>query len=318
MREEEAAAHRLASDLRASGLACRVEGGGVHWHIELEPVNNQSVRVHCFWYEKADHALMLGMNPANRRSALRKKQSPREGAEFLVQLKTSGERVADGRTSHAAQVVACTRAWLAGESLSELYSSSPFIDAQRRALQSLGSFLDPRIRWKIVNDLGFFELWAHEGGRSCCVDGETCSFRVGQVQVAFKEDLDGVPSMMASWLLERAGLPQLRAQGALIERHAEVLFVDLARWHWLHVCDRIADPDDSLAALAPLVRRLAHSQIASRFYIFSSLNRLCFSASSHYPWAEHTLLWHLPETGATWSIGNIIHWRRLSRLSKRR
>jgi hypothetical protein len=180
-------------------------------------------------------------------------------------------------------VVACARAWLSGDSLSELYGSTPFVDARRRALQSLGSLLDPRIRWEIGGDLGF-ELWAHEDGRSCCVSGETCSFLVGQEQVAFKKDLDGVPSMMASWLLERAGLPELRARGALTERHAEVLEVDPARWHWLHLCDRIAAQEDSLAALAPLLRRLADSQIASRFYTFTSMRRLCFSASSHYPW----------------------------------
>jgi hypothetical protein len=283
MRENEAAAHRLASDLHASGLACRVEGGGVHWKVELEPVNHRSVHVACFWYETADHALMLGMNPANRRSTLRKERPPREGAEFYVVLKTSGERVADGRTPDAAQVVTCARAWLSGKSLGELHGSTPFVDAQRRAMQSVGSLLDPRIRWEIGGDPGF-ELWAHENGRSCCVRGDTCSFLVGQVQVAFKEDLDGLPSMMASWLLERVGLPELRAQGALIERHAEVLLVDPARWHWLHVLDRIANPQDVLVGLAPLVRRLADSQIASRFYTFSSLNRLCFSASSHYPW----------------------------------
>jgi hypothetical protein len=184
MREyEEAAARRLASDLHASGLACRVEGG-VHWHVELEPINHRSVRVHCFWYKKAAHALMLGMNPANRGSALRKQGGPREGAEFLVTLKTNG--------------VACTRAWLSGDSLSEFYDSTPSVDAQRRAMQSLGALLDPRIRWGIVRDLGFFDLWAHEDGRSCCVSGEACSFLVGQVQVAFKEDLDGVPSTACS------------------------------------------------------------------------------------------------------------------------
>lgn len=283
MRENEAAAHRLAADLHAAELACRVDGGGVHWNVELEPVNNRSVHVACFWYEKAHHALMLGMNPGNRRSALRKEQAPREGAEFYVVLRTSGERVANGRTPDAVQVVTCARAWLSGNSLNELYGLTPFVDARRRAMQSLGAQLDPRIQWKIGDDPGF-ELWAHEGGRSCCVRSDSCSFLVGQVQVAFKEDLDGVPSMMASWLLERVALPELRNQGALIERHAEVLEVDPAKWHWLHMRDRIADPEDVLAGVAPVVRRLADSPIASRFYTFSSLNRLCFSASSHYPW----------------------------------
>lgn len=283
MRENEAAAHQLASSLRVSGIACRVQGGGVHWQVELDPTSGRSLRVHCFWYEKTMHALVLGMNPANRRSALRGKQTPREGAEFYVVLEADGERVADGRTSHVEQVVACARGWLSGGVLTELYSSVPFIDAQRRAMEEFGARLDPRIGWAVGDDPSF-ELWAHQNGRSCRVFGEACSFLIGQVQVAYREGLDDLPHLIASWLVEGAGLAELRAQGAQIERHAEALSNDPAKWHWLHVRDRAADPEDSLAGLEPLLRRLAESPIASRFYTFSSLSRLCFSASSHYPW----------------------------------
>ncbi len=283
MRENEAAAHQLASSLRVSGLACRVEGGGVHWQVELDPTSERSLQVHCFWYDKAAHALMLGMNPANRRSSLQKKQTPREGAEFYVILKADGERVADGRTSRAEQVVACARGWLSGCSLDELYGSTPFVDARRRAMRAFGARLDSRISWEVGDDPGF-ELWAHQSGRSCRVLGETCSFLMGQVQVAYREDLNDLPALIARWLLERAGLAELHAHGAQIERHAETLPEDPAKWHWLHVRDRVADPQDSLAGLAPLLLRLAESPTASRFYTFSSLNRLCFSASSHYPW----------------------------------
>ena len=72
--------------------------------------------------------------------------------------------------------------------------------------------------------------------------------------------------------------------GVELERHADLIEIDPARWHWLHVLDRVANPDDVLRDLAPLILKLAELAAVSRFYSFSSLNRLCFSASSHYPW----------------------------------
>src|SRR5207249_36169 len=80
-----------------------------------------------------------------------------------------------------------------------------------------------------------------------------------------------------------------RAPGVELERHAEVLEQDPARWHWLHVRDRIADPDDVLASLHDLIEKLGASPLATTFYSYSSLNRFCFSASSHYPWVGERL-----------------------------
>src|SRR6185503_16077256 len=74
-----------------------------------------------------------------------------------------------------------------------------------------------------------------------------------------------------------------------LERHAEVVETDPARWHWLHVVDRIEDPDDVLAPLRELIGMLAKSPVATKFYSFSSLNHLCFSASSHFPWVNKGL-----------------------------
>jgi hypothetical protein len=44
-----------------------------------------------------------------------------------------------------------------------------------------------------------------------------------------------------------------------------------------------------LAPLRALIEALAASPIATAFYSYSSLNRLCFSASSHYPWVHDGL-----------------------------
>ena len=79
-------------------------------------------------------------------------------------------------------------------------------------------------------------------------------------------------------------IESLPDRGAELERHASMIEVDPAKWHWLHTLDRLSDPEDVLGPLAPLVRVLAENPVASRFFTYTSLNRLCFSASSHYPW----------------------------------
>jgi hypothetical protein len=85
-----------------------------------------------------------------------------------------------------------------------------------------------------------------------------------------------------------------------------MLETDPARWHWLHVGDRINDANDVLAPLADLMRALASSPIATRFYSYSSLNRLCFSASSHYPWVDEGLPVVTPAAGRAYLIGTAL------------
>ena len=68
-----------------------------------------------------------------------------------------------------------------------------------------------------------------------------------------------------------------------------MLETDAARWHWLQFRDRIADPHDVLAPLRTLIEALATSPVATRFYTYSSLHMLCFSASSHFPWVDDGL-----------------------------
>jgi hypothetical protein len=93
MAQSEMEARRLAALLTEHGIAARVEGSGVHWHVDVGPVNGRSVRVNCFWYERGIAALMLGMNAANARSSLRKVLAPYQGPEFLVTIN-------DGHTCH--------------------------------------------------------------------------------------------------------------------------------------------------------------------------------------------------------------------------
>ena len=91
-------------------------------------------------------------------------------------------------------------------------------------------------------------------------------------------EIDDIPGAVAIWLVEGVPVQALavRVAGVTLGRHAEVLETDPALWHWLHVHDRIADDRDVLAPLRPLMELLAASPVATAFYTYSSLNRLCF------------------------------------------
>lgn len=295
MRENEAAAHALVARLSSVGVNARVTGAGANCQVEVAQVASRSLRVHCFWYERGIAGLLLGMNPANSRSRLRSSRVPYEGPEYLVILHGDGVRIADGRTRVAADVVTCARGWIAGVELDQLVSDVPFIDEKARAMRALAERLDPQLR-KEIGEEPVYALWVYGDDRSCEIvegDGGTvaCSFRLGQAQVAHAAQVRDLPAAVTAWLGARVPIPLLatRIPDVELERHADVLESDAARWHWLHVRDRLADPDDILAPLRVLIQALATSPIATRFYTFSSMDRLCFSASSHFPWIDDGL-----------------------------
>jgi hypothetical protein len=57
----------------------------------------------------------------------------------------------------------------------------------------------------------------------------------------------------------------------------------------MHVRERIKDRSDVLEDSRRLIERLADRELPTRFFSFSSMNRFCFSASSHYPWVNEQL-----------------------------
>jgi hypothetical protein len=284
MDRKESEARRLAASLTVQGFAAAVDGVDHNWHVDVGPVGGRSLRVTCFWYDRELGALMLGMNPANARSALRVKcrSAPYRGREFAIDLIEAESPIVSGRTRTMGDVNGCVRAWLSGASLDDLVRQLPFVDEGPRALRAIGGSLDPRLRWDIVQGA----VWAYADGRSCKLDVVSCAFLVGPARVAFTSESRDVSGDVAAWLLDRVPLAVLAGRGVQIERHAHVLEIDPPRWHWLHMRDRIANPRDVLAPLAPLIELLAASPIASRFYTLSSLFFLRFSASSHCPFVD--------------------------------
>jgi hypothetical protein len=296
MKPNERIARDLAKRLVAVGVPARVQGAGVHWHVDVGPIGTRALVVHCCWYDRALSGLMLGMNPANQRKTLRATRQTYEGPEYVVIAREGDTRIMDGRTKQPADAVACARAWLAGGDRERLAGEVPFLDQKGRAIRALAARLDPRLRQDVGGDFSYDELWVYGDDRSCRViprDDATsfCEFSLGQATVAESAEIDDIPGAVAVWLIEGVPLRALavRVAGVMLERHAEVLETDPARWHWLHVHDRIADDHDVLAPLRPLIETLAASPVATAFYTYSSLNGLCFPASSHFPWVVHGL-----------------------------
>jgi len=294
MDEHEALANALVAQLSTAGVAVRATGAGVHWHVDIGPVASRTLRVHCFWYERRIPELMLGMNPANARSRLRASRPPYEGPEYLVILHDDGVRVADGRTGNNADVIVCARAWLAGLDLEQVVREVPFVDEKARRMRATAALLPPHLRHEIGGDPAY-ELWVYGDGRSCEVlasdDIITCSFLLGQAQVAYGAALTDLRAAVEAWLITGVSVHVLATHvpGVELECYADVLEADPARWHWLHLRDRVANPRDLLYPLRQLVLALAESPTATTFYSFSSMSCLCFSASSHYPWVRKGL-----------------------------
>jgi hypothetical protein len=287
--DEERIAHELQSRL---GSDAHVVGEGVHWGVGIAR-ERRHCDISCFWYGEAA-GLMLGMNSRNARTALGPTYRARSGAEYLVQFYDADERIAGGRTDDVDAAIGAVREWLDGRSIAQVAESSPFVDATRRRMRELLAIVTPSCRdvARCVIDRNIsFELWVHGPGRSCqlhSIDDRvvSASFLLGPAQVAFG-DVTADPAAAVSRWVHGATLAELTTLGITSEPHAELLESgQAARWHWLHLRERIADPDDVLAGSRPLLERLAERELPARFFSYSSLNRFCFSASSHFPWVD--------------------------------
>ena len=266
-------ARDVAEHLHAIGIDAVASGQGGHWRVTAGDMDGRVLVARAVWYE-------AGPPP-----------STYEGLELYVELDDERANIANGRTRSIDELLVAARHWLGGARLEDVIAAAPFVDAAKRASRALAAQLDRELGERITWHLGSapsYELWIYDerrdANRLCRVMDGATTFYIGQVQVAFAAALPDARPAIQAWLGGDVRLAALVALGAELERHAEVLEIDPARWHWLHVGDRIADPDDVLAPLAPLLARLADSPIASRFYTYSSLATLCFSASSHFPW----------------------------------
>jgi hypothetical protein len=186
--------------------------------------------------------------------------------------------------------------WLSGSPIADIEQRWPYVNEAPRRYRAVLPEIEARCRDVarcVLETSPVTELWVYGDGRSCQVyvnaDGVGVSFRLGHVQVAFVSPTDDVAGMVDRWIRGATLLEMVNA-GAGLEPHAELLEAgEAARWHWEHTRARIENDVDVLVDSRPLLRRLAQSEVATRFFSYSSLNRFCFSASSHYPWVDEGL-----------------------------
>jgi len=276
-------AESLAEALGSRGHEPVISGAGLHWKVEVAGPGNRSSRTHCFDYGAALQGVRFGLNPGNARVATKGPAAPpRTGPEYLVKLRADEADILSGRTPDVEVAATAIAAWAGGRSMGELVELTPFIGVHRRTQEDIVAKLDPSLRCELRGDPGF-HIWVYGDGRSCRITWPRCSFLFGPQEIGTL-DGEGVIDAVHAWVRDGLALHHLPGLGVVLERHAEHIEAQPARWHWLHMLDRSQNEDDVLARLSKFIVQLAASPVISRFYSFSSLNRLCFSASSHYPW----------------------------------
>jgi len=211
-----------------------------------------------------------------------------EGPEYFVTI-----GAVDGRTRDESEVIAGVSAWLDGHSGSEALAKAPSLDAGRRALREISGTLDPRLVAQVGEPFPLSDerMWLDEQDRSCEINtAGIASFFYGQEEIAVTRTNAHIADLTRLWLLDRVSIRDLVLRDDVeAMRHAEVLEIDPARWHWIRLRERADDPNDFLGGQATIIHALAESQVARRFFTFSSHTALCFSASSHFPWVNEGL-----------------------------
>lgn len=296
--------------LAADGIAAAVaaEGGGVHWHVDATH-GARSCRVHCFHYGDMAGALVIGPkgNAHLRHVSARRPPEVRSGAEFLTYFLEGAEEVASGRTQDENVTVDALTRWLAGGSLTSLHDAHEHIDREFRAHRALASALKAELlkrgtaaTVKLEKELGpSYELWVYSEGRACQLaslphGSVGCALLLASTQVVRIE----VPTSAAaielvdSWLTEQQSIADIRSAfpGAEVSPHAEQFEAgDVAGWLWSNLLDGAGAGDPVLEVYRPLLLEIVARPTVSSFFAFTSLNRLCFSLCSHYPFETRAM-----------------------------
>lgn len=138
----------------------------------------------------------------------------------------------------------------------------------------------------------FAELWVYGDQRSCRLtpreDGVVAGAFLDRRTQLLRADALGPASaarMIEYWIDAAAPVAAMRdlAPGVELLPFAEDFErSDYAAWHWGNLLLR-AEDDELLGFYRPLVERIAGSAALARYFSFTSLDRLCLSRSSLYP-----------------------------------
>jgi hypothetical protein len=317
----------LESTFREADPAPAIEsdGGGVNWHVDAS-AGERTCRIHCFHYGHSAADLYLGLrgNTHLRTVQAAPLPEPYLGVEYLVCFREGEDDIVEGRTNAPEQVAACVTRWVLVKGTREdVYNEFSFVDKNRRALRSLAEVIDKNqaragseIRTTLEQGYGGdvgVELWVYGGKRSCRLEFEKhiesigCAFLISGTQVAsalFKADTMAAEAVHC-WLDQSLSLTELLEKFAglqLSDFAAQFERGDVAGWHWANVLnqarqEREAGVDEVLAYYLPILERVAAHPVMCKFFSFTSLNRLCFSRCSHYPFADSGMPMLAPAPG---------------------
>lgn len=310
MRDHQRCAEALASALqRRMGSAPVVEGMGVHWHVDVE-AGWRRCRIHCFLYDDddpfrrpLDGSIILGPRGNAHQSKVRVGQRPKwtGGAEYKMYFRTNDVTAASCRVRSVEQVLDSVERWLAGTTVPGMYAEFDFVDRELRRRQqiraavgvelvALGSALEPVESDSDVGGSEFGELWVYGGDRSCRIEpgatGLEGALLLHRTQLARVAGLDAkeLAQTITAWIdHEQSTAAMTTAAGDWDVAYRADLFErgHYARWHWLQVMAAADDP--VLTHYAPLLDMITRNDIVSRFFSFTSLDRLCFSRCLLYP-----------------------------------
>lgn len=265
-------------------LEIKVGGGGSNLYVNVK------------WKERWCH---IPCFPPSRGSANR-------GIVYLVFLRQGHQRIADGRTEKPEEVLSCITSWVVEQlPLQDLYALYGFIDNNRRSLWYLAEHIDQAQVAAGSDILATFEddtlddiraqLWIYGEKRTCQLNPAEgseyvqCDFLSEGTVLASAElvDKDAAARSVNLWLDRGLTLEELSRQNAnlaLTDFATAFERGDVALWSWLKLIKQ-AREDAYYASYLSILERLFEKPEVNRFFLFTSVGRICFSRCSHYPFA---------------------------------
>lgn len=285
-----------------------IEGEGIHWHVEIKKAPRRC-SIHCMHYGDMD-GLWLGMRGnTHLRGTSNTPQKMHRGAEYLVAFYKNEERICEGRTYDYDSIYECGKAWiLAQHDREELYAQFDFIDKNTRALQALakqidasqqrhGSAMKTHFEPSYTGDVGV-ELWVYGEYYSCRIctsptEAISCSFFLHATLLASLQSTnEDIESSVHLWIDKQISVAELAQKfpQLQISDFAQIFERgDYAEWHWHNVLQQARNGDGVLEYYLPIIEKIVTIPEIRRFFSFTSLNMLCFSRCSHYPFRTEGL-----------------------------
>jgi hypothetical protein len=294
----------LRRELCAEKVEVKLKGAGCNWKVEVIG-GARRVEVCCFHYGDSANTMMLGIRGNAHLSkvnvAIRHEAHP--GPEYYVSLREQESLAATARTQDLDAVVPVLRDWaIGGHDLEKMYRRHAVVDQGRRALVRIADDVNGRLKAMgsaVLVELDGDgesrengELWFYSGERS----GRVAAARDGAVNFAFLAKrtqimraegwkTDEVARAVHAWNDKGATVEDMKVAFPAI--HLEPFATSFGRaeysdWHWGNVLLQ-ASTDSVLAYYLPLLQLIEKNKTVRRFFSFTSMDRLCISRSSLYP-----------------------------------